>query len=61
LILGPEAQVLAVTQNERIKEEMIVAELDPKDLMDARSVPNYTLRTRRPELFDELVRNQVRF
>ena len=29
-------------------------------LAAARSHPNYTLRTRRPELFGELVRDQVR-
>jgi hypothetical protein len=38
---------------------MIVADLDAALLAAARSHPNYTLRTRRPELFGELVRDQV--
>jgi hypothetical protein len=38
---------------------MIVADLDASLLATARSHPNYTLRTRRPELFGELVREQV--
>lgn len=61
LIIGPEAQILAQTQTDRIEEDMIVATLDPDDLSSARRQPNYTLRTRRPELFDELVKNQVRY
>jgi hypothetical protein len=47
--------LLAATQEERIREEMIVATL----LALERSLANYMLRTRRPELFAELVRDQV--
>jgi hypothetical protein len=38
---------------------MIVADLNASLLAASRSHPNYTLRTRRPELFAELVREQV--
>jgi predicted amidohydrolase len=59
LIWGPGGQVLASTQQERVQEEMIIADLDPLLLARERSLANYTLRTRRPELFGELVRDQV--
>ena len=39
-------------------DEMIVDDLDASLLSKARSHPNYTLRTRRPELFGELVRER---
>ena len=42
-----------------VKEEMIVATLDAKLINEQRALANYMLRTRRPELFDELVREQV--
>ena len=38
---------------------MIVADLDPMLLAQERSLANYMLRTRRPELFGELTRDQV--
>ena len=38
---------------------MVVAPLEASLLAKHRSLPNYTLRTRRPELFGELVRDQV--
>lgn len=59
LIWGPDGELLASTQEERIKEEMIVATLDAKLIAQERALPNYMLRTRRPELFGELVRDQV--
>ncbi|HLJ11897.1 MAG TPA: nitrilase-related carbon-nitrogen hydrolase [Planctomycetaceae bacterium] len=55
----PHGQIIEVTQDERIAEEMIVADLDVSALHAARSDPNFTLRTRRPELFGELVKEQV--
>ena len=58
-IWGPGGEVLASTQQERVQEEMIVADLDPMLLARERSLANYMLRTRRPELFGELVRDQV--
>jgi predicted amidohydrolase len=59
LIWGPDGELLATTQEERIREEMIVADLDAMLLARERSLANYMLRTRRPELFHELVRDQV--
>jgi predicted amidohydrolase len=59
LIWGPDGTVLASAQQERVQEEMIVADLDPMLLARERSLANYMLRTRRPELFGELVRDQV--
>jgi hypothetical protein len=38
---------------------MVVTTLAAAALAHERSQPNYTLRTRRPELFGELVRDQV--
>jgi len=59
LIWGPDGELLASAQGERVQEEMIVADLDPMLLRRERSLANYALRTRRPELFGELVRDQV--
>jgi predicted amidohydrolase len=59
LIWGPDGELLAGTQEERIRDEMIVATLDNALLARERSLANYMLRTRRPELFGELTRDQV--
>ena len=59
LVFGPDGELLASTQTERIRDEMIAATLDAAVLARQRSLPNYTLRTRRPELFGELLREQV--
>jgi len=59
LVFDPDGELLASTQAERIREEMVVATLDAALLAKQRALPNYTLRTRRPELFGELVRDQV--
>jgi predicted amidohydrolase len=59
LIWGPDGELLASAQQDRVQEEMIVADLDPMLLARERSLANYMLRTRRPELFGELVRDQV--
>jgi N-carbamoylputrescine amidase len=59
LIWGPDGNLLASTQEEHIREEMIVATLDAALLARERSLANYMLRTRRPELFGELVRDQA--
>jgi N-carbamoylputrescine amidase len=58
-IWSPDGEVLASTQQEKVQEEMIVSDLDPMRLARERSLANYMLRTRRPELFGELVRDQV--
>jgi predicted amidohydrolase len=59
LIWGPDGELLAATQEERIQEEMITATLSNELLAQQRSLANYMVRTRRPELFGELVRDQV--
>jgi len=59
MIIGPDGTILKHTQLEKICDEMIVATLESGELARARSHPNYTLRTRRPELFGELVRDQL--
>jgi N-carbamoylputrescine amidase len=59
LIWGPDGELIAVTQEERIRDERIVATLDAALLARERALANYMLRTRRPELFGELVREQI--
>jgi predicted amidohydrolase len=59
LVWGPDGELIASTQEERIADEMIVAILDAALLARERALANYMLRTRRPELFGELVREQV--
>jgi predicted amidohydrolase len=59
LIWGPDGELIASTQEDRIQDEMIVATLDARLLAGERALANYMLRTRRPELFGELVREQV--
>lgn len=58
-VFDPQGEVVAATQDERIADEMIVADLDAAVINTVRSDPNFTLRTRRPELFGELVKEQV--
>ena len=58
LVFGPDGAILTEAQTETIRDEMIVCDLDAGLLAKARSYANYTLRTRRPELFGELVRDQ---
>ena len=59
LIWGPDGELIASTQDQHIRDEMIIAELDAGLLGRERSLANYMLRTRRPELFGEIVRDQV--
>lgn len=59
LAFDPDGELLASTQETKIRDEMIVVTLDAKLLAKQRSLPNYTLRTRRAELFGELVKEQV--
>jgi N-carbamoylputrescine amidase len=59
LIWNPDGDLIAATQEEQVREEMIVATLDAAVLARERSLVNYMLRTRRPELFGELVRDLV--
>jgi predicted amidohydrolase len=59
LIWGPDGELLSSTQEDEIREEMITATLEQAALAKERALANYMLRTRRPELFGELVREQV--
>src|SRR5262249_2231838 len=59
LLWGPDGELIAATQEERIEEEIITATLDAALLGRERALANYMLRTRRPELFGELIREQV--
>jgi N-carbamoylputrescine amidase len=59
LIWGPDGELIAATQEEQIREELIIATLDAALLSRERSLANYMLRTRRPELFEELLREQT--
>jgi predicted amidohydrolase len=59
MIFGPDGGLLASSQLERIQDEMVVATLDAALLAEQRAHPNYQLRTRRPELYGELVRVQL--
>jgi predicted amidohydrolase len=54
LVIDPLGEIAAETQCERIQEDMLVADLLPEKLWEARSKPNYTIRQRRPELFSRL-------
>jgi N-carbamoylputrescine amidase len=58
MIFGPDGGLLASSQAERIRDEMVVATLDAALLERERAHPNYQLRTRRPELYGELLRGQ---
>ena len=59
LMFAPDGELIVSTQRDEIRDEMIVATLDAERLEAERSLPNYTLKTRRPELYGELVREQV--
>lgn len=56
VILGPAGQVIAESQTDRIEDELVVTDLDPALLDEARGQHNYTLANRRPELYGELTR-----
>jgi predicted amidohydrolase len=59
LIFAPDGRVLASSQLEQIRDEMAVATLEAAFLAEQRAHPNYQLKTRRPELYGELVREQL--
>ena len=58
LVFAPDGSLIASTPREIIQDEMITCDLDAQLIAAERSLPNYTLRTRRPELFGELIREQ---
>ncbi|MFN0198204.1 MAG: nitrilase-related carbon-nitrogen hydrolase [Planctomycetaceae bacterium] len=59
IIFAPNGEIVEHTQLERIQDEMLIVDLEAKPLIAARSHPNFTIRNRRPELFGELVQEQV--
>ena len=59
MVFAPSGDLLCHAQTERIEEEMIVRDLAAEVLSAQRSQPNYPLKTRRPELFGELTRDQT--
>lgn len=59
MVWAPDGELLASSQRDVIRDEMVVCDLDPRLLVQERSLPNYTLKTRRPELYGELVKEQV--
>jgi len=59
IVFAPGGEVIASSQREKIEDEMVLVDLEAKLLHAERALPNYTLRTRRPELYEELVREQV--
>ena len=61
IVFGPDGECLASSQQDIIQDEMVVVELKQEQLAAERSLPNYTLKTRRPELYDELVKEQVKW
>ena len=59
IFFAPDGEVIASSQREEIRDEMVVTTLEKSRLDAERALPNYTLRTRRPELYGELIREQV--
>ena len=55
MIIGPDAEILCHTQTDEIRDEMIVQDLRAADLELMREHENFHLRTRRKELFRDLV------
>jgi hypothetical protein len=58
MIFGPDGGLVASSQVERIRDEMVLATPNAALLARERAHPNYKLRTRRPELYSELLRPQ---
>lgn len=59
-IVDPGGQILAQTQEESIQSELVVATLKAATIANERAAPNFTLKTRRPELFGDLVVDQIK-
>ena len=60
MIVDPSGEIIAETQAERIEPEMIVATLEEAAINAERSQPNFALKTRRPELFEELATDPIK-
>ena len=61
IVFAPDGEVLACTQRDEIRDEMVVVTLEADRLNAERALANYTLRTRRPELYEELTKDQVSY
>ncbi len=61
IIFAPDGKVIGCSQREIIQDEMIITDLAAAEIAAQRSLPNYTLKTRRPELYEELVKEQVQY
>ncbi|MFP6672553.1 MAG: nitrilase-related carbon-nitrogen hydrolase [Pirellulaceae bacterium] len=61
IFFAPDGEVLASSQRDVIEDEMVVAELTADAIAAERALPNYTLKTRRPELYGELIKEQVQY
>jgi predicted amidohydrolase len=61
LVFAPDGELIGSTQTDVIQDEMIVVDLLQERIARERSLPNYTLKTRRPELYQELVTEQVKW
>ncbi len=61
IFFAPDGEVLASSQSDEIRDEMVVQTLEAERLGAERSLPNYTLKTRRPELYEELFKEQVNY
>ena len=59
MMISASGRIMGHATLDRICDEMIVHTLKAESLTHNRSHPNYTLRTRRPELFGELLVDQV--
>jgi predicted amidohydrolase len=55
MIIAPDAEILSHTQIDKIKDEMIIQDLDAADIDKMRSHENYQMLTRRKQLFRDLV------
>ena len=56
LIFAPDGTLLAESQTKRIEPDMAVADLTADALAKARADTNFTLRKRRPDLYQDLLR-----
>ncbi|MEE2989693.1 MAG: hypothetical protein VX715_03715 [Planctomycetota bacterium] len=60
IIFAPDGEMIGCSQRDEIRDEMVVIMLEKLRLDAERALPNYTLRARRPELYQELVKEQVK-
>jgi len=61
IVFAPDGKVIGCSQREIIEDAMVVADLTAQEIAAQRSLANYTLKTRRPELYEELVKEQVKY